>query len=137
MRLTCAVIGWGILAPALLLSACKQGEGDRCNWNDDCSEGLICCVTPENRVKGGVCVLPMQCDLTDTDSGVTPADSGLDGKVTPNEDTTTADDAAADLEADQSLAPDVALPADLAPDTTPTPDVTPTPDQTPADSAAE
>ena len=30
------------LAALLAVSACKQGEGDRCETEDDCASGLIC-----------------------------------------------------------------------------------------------
>ena len=30
------------LAALLAASACKQGEGDRCETHDDCGSGLIC-----------------------------------------------------------------------------------------------
>jgi hypothetical protein len=30
------------LLAALSLAACKQGEGERCQVNDDCESGLVC-----------------------------------------------------------------------------------------------
>lgn len=137
MRSTCTAISLGILLSALLLSACKQGEGDRCNWNDDCADDLVCCVTPENRVQGGVCVLPIQCDLTRTDGGVVAADSTVtqpDSKAADQAMDQAMDQTPA---ADQTVTPDLRPDGATAPDMIPPADTTPTPDQAPADSATE
>jgi hypothetical protein len=46
----------GILVALLgILPACKQGEGDRCQINDDCGDGLYCELGGNTKTIGGVC----------------------------------------------------------------------------------
>jgi hypothetical protein len=55
-----------LLGPLLLIS-CKQGEGDRCQIDGDCSGGLECCYDPPNPDRdtiireGGTCQPPDKC----------------------------------------------------------------------------
>jgi hypothetical protein len=32
----------GLVGSLVTLAACKQGQGDRCQVNDDCDTGLVC-----------------------------------------------------------------------------------------------
>jgi hypothetical protein len=32
----------GLVGSLVTLAACKQGQGDRCQVNDDCEAGLVC-----------------------------------------------------------------------------------------------
>lgn len=111
-------------ATALLLAVfvtlapgCKQAEGDRCQLDSDCEDGLVCCIDQQQANLGGVCQPQGKC-------GPTPADAGSDGTVT---------DGAPDgeLPPDQGPSPDSAATPDQgpAPDVTPTPDTTSAPDQ--------
>ncbi|MET0384841.1 MAG: hypothetical protein ABW321_02725 [Polyangiales bacterium] len=34
------------LAAGCALSACSQGEGATCQINEDCDDGLLCCIAP-------------------------------------------------------------------------------------------
>lgn len=52
-----------VLLGTTLLGGCKQKEGDRCQLDSDCSEGLFCCVNPGEVAKGGICTLPGRCEL--------------------------------------------------------------------------
>jgi hypothetical protein len=52
-----------LLLGTVLLGGCKQKEGDRCQLDSDCSEGLFCCVNPGELAKGGICTLPGRCEL--------------------------------------------------------------------------
>ena len=118
MRSTLILISQGMLLAVMLLPGCKQGEGDRCNYNEDCSDELVCCVTPGNEVAGGICVLPLQCDHTSKDGGEVISDSGLEDTAPPV-DSAAADaapDQATDLaaEEDQAVTPDQAITPDQA-----------------------
>lgn len=55
-------------------TSCKQGEGDRCQLDSDCDDGLVCCVDSAKVAQGGVCRPAGKCDLA-------PTDGGTDGKV--------------------------------------------------------
>ncbi len=50
------------LVPVALVASCKQGEGQRCQVDDDCESGLVCaqathlCATSET--SGGIDALP-------------------------------------------------------------------------------
>ena len=48
-----------VLLAGLALSGCKQGEGDRCQVQSDCDDGLLCILPPEGTPQsGGVCQRP-------------------------------------------------------------------------------
>jgi hypothetical protein len=38
-----------------LLPACKQGEGERCQINDDCGDNLYCEYSGNTKTMGGYC----------------------------------------------------------------------------------
>lgn len=40
-----------LLTAIFALSACEQGEGDRCETNTDCSDDLVCCI-PAGTLEG-------------------------------------------------------------------------------------
>jgi hypothetical protein len=58
-------------------ASCKQGEGERCQLDEDCSEGLYCELAGNTRAQGGFCKAPgsstavvdmsRTADLTSTD----------------------------------------------------------------------
>ena len=57
-----------VLALMLAVGACKQGEGDRCQINDDCETGLVC------NASEGVCQKPGGS----ADAGVADAEVAVD-----------------------------------------------------------
>lgn len=63
--LACAVL----VLTLLLLTGCKQKQGDRCQMTSDCDDELVCCVTPERAVLGGLCFPKDKCDTTPIDAG--------------------------------------------------------------------
>jgi hypothetical protein len=94
-----------IAAGLLALAGCKQGEGDRCEVDNDCSGGLTC-ENPTGR--GGQC--------TSRPGSSVKLDAAPDARVV--------DAATADRAVDATGAPDVApdtagVAADGAPDTAP------------------
>lgn len=117
----------------LPLGACKQGQGERCQVDDDCEEGYLCCVREVDRALGGTCQPENACELTPvTDGGIDmgeldlgKADRGVDSKPTADQgrddlaldgevagDAAATDDAkAADAEPLDAEAPDSAPPA--------------------------
>ncbi|PIE19302.1 MAG: hypothetical protein CSA65_02955, partial [Proteobacteria bacterium] len=68
-----------LLAAPLAFTGCKQGEGDRCQVDKDCGEGLRCCYQVSNPSSqelieaGGVCTPDDKCRPT-----VVP-DGNIDG----------------------------------------------------------
>jgi hypothetical protein len=40
-----------LLTALFALSACEQGEGDRCETNTDCADDLVCCI-PAGTLEG-------------------------------------------------------------------------------------
>lgn len=60
-----------------MTASCKQGEGERCQLDEDCSEGLYCELAGNTRAQGGFCKAPgsstssvdmsKPADLTSTD----------------------------------------------------------------------
>jgi hypothetical protein len=63
-----------------LLSACKQGEGEVCQSNRDCDDGLICTNEENDR---GFCQDPDDVDMTPDaevsgESPLDPDDAGMD-----------------------------------------------------------
>ncbi len=112
-----------LLLGTLLLGGCKQKEGDRCQLDSDCSEGLFCCVNPGERAKGGICTLPGRCELQG-DQG-----PGIDG---PRREGGAVDRAPGESGAsdgtkpDTQSTPDTTAPADTKVDSpSPAPDITP------------
>jgi hypothetical protein len=64
------LIVMGLLSCATLMG-CKQGEGDRCQVQADCEDGLICQLPVQGSPQsGGVCVAPgmVSTDLASPDS---------------------------------------------------------------------
>jgi hypothetical protein len=115
MRLCNWILACGmILVSPLALSGCKQHEGDRCQLDSDCEEGLTCCVEEINRLLGGRCFSAGQCDKQSKDSGVKdlgqPIDSGTDATVKK------------DVAIDQGKDTKPTIDHDLAKDTKPTMD---------------
>ncbi len=91
---------------ALTLTGCKQSEGDRCQMDSDCAEGLICC-TLTGASTEGTCQLKARCNATDGGADQTTYDAMTD---------LGAGDAAADrLSAADSAAADAARPDTAAP----------------------
>jgi hypothetical protein len=40
----------------VILSACRQGIGDRCQLDTDCADGLVCAlIHQDDRITGGTC----------------------------------------------------------------------------------
>ena len=83
------VCGALLMAP---LSACKQVDGERCQIDSDCEDGLICCVLldKDNKLAGYTCREKSKCIATDT--GV-PDSKVIDGGKTPDKKVTTKDSA--------------------------------------------
>lgn len=91
--------------------SCKQSEGDRCQLDSDCEDGLKCCFSTANPsaediIHGGVCTVKEQCYFESADAGV---DSFISDAETTN-DTQIESDSTVD-----SLAPDTTNDT-LAPD---------------------
>jgi hypothetical protein len=66
---------------ALVAGGCKEGEGDRCNVNADCKNGLDCVMPPGATLRtGGLCELPANNDegagIELFDFSSEPADGG-------------------------------------------------------------
>ena len=84
----------GALLAVALMAGCKQEDGERCQIDSDCEEGLICCVLPNKQTKG-TCREKSRC--TATDSGVPDITVQDDGKtadktvVTPDKTVVTPD----------------------------------------------
>lgn len=58
-------------------AACKQSEGDPCQVDSDCDDGLICC--PALQTPRGQCLSDPRCpavEETPSDAGGTTDDSG-------------------------------------------------------------
>jgi hypothetical protein len=96
-----------LLAAPLLLAGCKQGEGDRCQLDEDCSEGLRCCYQVAN---------PSAQDIIETGGTCTPND-----KCTLKQDASIGDDLGSDLGADGTTPDDAKVDAPAA-DSAPKPD---------------
>ena len=77
----------GALLAVALMAGCKQEDGERCQIDSDCEEGLICCVLP-NKTTKGTCREKTRC--TATDSGVPDGTVKDDGK-TPDQKVVTPD----------------------------------------------
>ena len=94
MRLAQVTTICGALLMVALGAGCKQTDGERCQIDTDCEEGLICCVLP-NKTTKGTCREKTRC--TATDSGVPDAEVKKDGKAddqkvtTPDNKVTTPD----------------------------------------------
>jgi hypothetical protein len=77
----------GLLGTLLmLLPACKQGEGERCQINDDCGDNLYCEYSGNTKTMGGYCKSTIAAATTldlstpPTDQAAAPVDmtSGKD-----------------------------------------------------------
>lgn len=119
---------WASLGLALLLTAslsgCKQEEGDRCQLDSDCSDGLICCFTVnppplEQRYLGGTCTTPIQCSPGQPDLGeLTDGGTLLDAEGdTPQSDSTPAPEASVDGPSADSATVDTGSPDTATVDT--------------------
>ena len=97
--------GFVIVAFLALGAGCKQGEGDRCQIDDDC-EGTLVCSTSEH-VCRSTTSSPSVDAMVDARS---PADAGPDGRAdaarvdASGPDAATAPDAAPDAEAADAAA---------------------------------
>jgi hypothetical protein len=64
----------GAACMILVLSGCKQEEGESCQIDDDCEGSLICCKSNPYAIETdrGVCMTREECDTRDTstDPGV-------------------------------------------------------------------
>lgn len=99
------------------LPACKQGEGQRCQLDSDCSGDLVCTIPAGgSRQEGGTCQQP-----GGTDAGNTQPDMAKPRDMSPSTD------AAGDAATDGAMPEDGATPADAA---------APADAATPADAAA-
>jgi len=99
------------LAIALLGSACAQGEGDRCEIDDDCKSGLTCQEIQTVPVRERVCRQPGAISPT------TDASPGVTVDVAPIPPDSASTDASPDQASDlpsPDVAPDTT--ADTAPD---------------------
>ena len=97
------------------LPGCKQGDGDRCQVNDDCQSGVCCLRDPRDPTLAGICAV--QCETadagvdtlaTDSSAAASDADSGdtADGAANDSgdasSDTTSPDGPAADAPSSDS-----------------------------------
>ena len=51
----------GVFAALLFVAvtaSCKQGEGERCQLDEDCGDGLYCELAGNTRAQGGFCKAP-------------------------------------------------------------------------------
>lgn len=87
-----------LLVLLFLVGSCKQNEGDRCQIDSDCSEGLICCRAFNiSAAVGGTCHPADKCD-TAYDGGTqsTPdAKVHSDAKTVETKDSSLKDQTAA------------------------------------------
>ncbi|MBN2723081.1 MAG: hypothetical protein JXR95_03310 [Deltaproteobacteria bacterium] len=51
----------------LILASCTQGQGDRCEIDNDCDDGLICCHPVGEAGSEGTCQLYEDCCKNDDD----------------------------------------------------------------------
>jgi hypothetical protein len=112
----------GLLAFSLLVPACKQGSGARCEIDSDCSDGLTCQPGPPHN---GICGNPgttiLMLDAATQVDTAPPVDAAaVDAEAAPVDaaapDTAAVDAATPDTSAVDTAAPDTAAP-DVAPDT--------------------
>jgi len=81
-----------LIACLFLLAACTQSEGQACQVNSDCEDGLTCLISGLR----GTCVSDVMEDAGTPDSGnetVSPDASVRDGAVDPVADAAADDDA--------------------------------------------
>lgn len=73
------------IALVLNFASCEQKKGERCQWNDDCAEGLICCFdiggTPGS---DGICKTESECTGHDGYQDVTGETGRDDDFVEPD-----------------------------------------------------
>jgi hypothetical protein len=111
------VLGFFVL---LLASGCKQGEGDRCQLDSDCEDGLVCCVDakdPTGRNQGGICKPAGKCEETPADAGLDGTLDGLSDGELPPDGETLPDTLKSDTVEPDTLKPDTLKPDTLKPDT--------------------
>jgi hypothetical protein len=79
-RLRTPLLAVAFVALALSGVACKQGLGDRCEQNSDCSSGLVCNYNGLTTADMGRCINP-NAPTTDAgtqdDTGTTPVEAGI------------------------------------------------------------
>ncbi len=91
-----------VAAAALGVAGCKQGEGEQCQVNADCADGLIC------RENGKVCATGADTPVLDAGPDAPWIDAqGPDAEGAP------------DAAAPDATAPDATAPDAAAPDATP------------------
>lgn len=91
----------------LALTGCLQSEGERCQVDSDCDDGLSCCVgeSVDEILRGGVCRAKDKCVLVRGDAGIldggardgAPGDAGADTGVDSRPDGPAQRDATTDL----------------------------------------
>ena len=118
------LLSLALLIAPVALSGCKQTEGERCQVDADCDDGLRCCYgttlnpTSEQRAvgEGAVCVAAANCGgQTTPDASVEEDGATKDSAV--EEDAPASDTAKPDSAKPDTLAPDSAKPDTLKPDT--------------------
>jgi hypothetical protein len=75
-----------VLAASLAASACKQGAGDRCQIDDDCSGDLICtnlgfCGTNSQNTQDAAPLPDARPDAMDSIDAEPPDASGIDADI--------------------------------------------------------
>lgn len=73
------------MASAAILTACKQGRGDRCQIDDDCSRGLICNKATDTcqETSGGGDIDATVPDASPDAPIDAPSDAPIDGPAKP------------------------------------------------------
>ena len=71
-----------------LVGGCKQGVDERCEWDNDCQDGLICCagsnVCKESCTEADAAVTPQQdAEVTQQDAEVTQQDAEVTQDASP------------------------------------------------------
>jgi hypothetical protein len=67
------LLGAALFSGLLVLGACKQMEGERCQIDDDCADGLYCELSGNTRAVGGYCKSNTAPPPTVNDLSVKPA----------------------------------------------------------------
>ncbi|MCS6797419.1 MAG: hypothetical protein NZ898_02620 [Myxococcota bacterium] len=98
--------GWAVVFVTTAM-ACTGAEGDSCELQSDCSDGLVCCKASVALTARGVCA--SRCETSGTDAGA--SDAGTDGTM---RDAATDDARAADAGTDtgEASSPDAAMRGD-------------------------
>jgi hypothetical protein len=75
---------FALTAPLFFAAGCKQGEGERCQVQSDCADGLLCILpTGGSAQSGGQCQNPN--NQVSPDMAVTPGGGGDMTGVTPGD----------------------------------------------------